>query len=72
MGRHKNTILRIQNVRELAMRHYESGNQAKCFRAVWKYHIYPIYPMCYRTFLNYVNEQPNAQYEDKRQLSLFE
>lgn len=53
--RNKNTELRIKNVCDIVQQHYEAGNQSKCYKAVWRYKVYPIYPMCYRTFLNYIN-----------------
>lgn len=52
---HKNTILRMQHVREIVRQHYESGNLAKCYKQVWRHYVYPKYPMCYRTFLSYLN-----------------
>lgn len=51
---HLNTKKRIEKVCEIAQKYYEPGNAAKCYRAVWRHHIYPIYPMCYRTFLSYL------------------
>lgn len=52
---HKSTIERIQKVRALTERYYEAGNQRRCYKAVWKKYVNPIYPMCYRTYLNYLN-----------------
>lgn len=57
-GRHKNTQLRIAHVCEIVREHYEAGNQRKCYKAVWRRYVYPVYPMCYRTFLNYINASP--------------
>lgn len=59
---HPNTLKRIQAVCELTKRYYEPGRRDRCYKEVWRRYIYPIYPMCYRTFLNYigvsiVNEQ---------------
>ena len=73
MKRHKNILLRIQHVQELAAQHYEPGNQSKCYKQVWRHHVYPVYPMSYRTFLNYINEQiePERPADDPRQLKLF-
>ncbi len=51
---HKNTLLRAQLVCEIAKKHYEEGNLAKCYKMVWRRHVYPVYPMCYRTFLHYL------------------
>lgn len=52
---HKNTILRMQKVREIVSLHYEAGNLAKCYKQVWRHYVYPKYPMCYRTFLSYLD-----------------
>lgn len=72
-GRHKNTLLRIQHVCEIVQKHYEPGRQDRCYRAVWRQYVYPVYPMCYRTFLNYLNV-PTGELADKsdKQLSLFD
>ena len=52
---HKSTIERIKKVRALTERYYEPGNNQRCYKAVWKKYVNPIYPMCYRTYLNYLN-----------------
>lgn len=49
------TLERVKRIRMLTERYYEPGNNARCYKAVWKKYIYPIYPMCYRTYLNYLN-----------------
>ena len=71
--KHRNTLLRMKKVQEIVARHYEPGNQSKCYKAVWRNHVYPVYPCCYMTFLTYINtpvgEIPD-DYMDKRQLNL--
>lgn len=67
--RHKNTQLRIKNVCAIVRQHYEEGNHARCYKAVWKKYVYPIYPMSYRTFLSYLNVPPNPS---SPQLQLFD
>lgn len=52
---HSNTKKRIEAVCEIAQKYYEPGNQAKCYRVIWRHYIYPIYPMCYRTFMSYLS-----------------
>lgn len=52
---HESTMRRAEILRELAARHYEPGNQARCYKMVWRRWINPVYPMCYRTFLNYLS-----------------
>lgn len=41
-------------VRAITEQHYEGGNQARCYKAVWRRHIYPAFRICYRTYLNYL------------------
>jgi hypothetical protein len=70
MGRrHKNTQLRIKNVCKIVQQHYQEGNHAHCYKAIWKRYVYPIYPMSYRTFLSYLNVPPPP---DTMQPSLFD
>ena len=52
---HENHMQKIRNVCELTRRHYQPGRQDRSYKAIWRNLIYPLYPMCYRTFLNYVN-----------------
>lgn len=51
---HENARTKMELVRNLAEKFYEPGRQDRCWRQVWKRHIYPVYPMCYRTFLRYI------------------
>ena len=69
--RYKRPLCRIREVCEITREHYEEGNQSKCYRAVWRKYIEPKYGICYRTYLNYINE-PLPQDPDGKQLSLFE
>ena len=72
---HKNTLLRIRRVCEITQQHYEPGNLQKCYKAVWRKYVYDDYPMCYRTYLSYINtplgELRSASSDDDRQLKLF-
>ncbi len=54
-NRYKSTIERAKLIRILTERYYEAGNYAKCYKSVWRRYINPVYPMCYRTYLNYLN-----------------
>lgn len=54
MCRHKNTLRRIEQVAMLTARHYEAGRLDRCYKAVWRKYIYPVYPMDYRTYLRYL------------------
>ncbi len=70
---HESTIKRVLLVRKLTERYYEAGNNQRCYKAVWRKYINPIYPMCYRTYLNYLNiPTPPPPPPTPLQLSLFE
>ena len=53
--RRKNYLLRVKNVCDIVEKHYEPGTYEKSYYKVWLRYVYPVYPMCYRTMLNYVN-----------------
>lgn len=56
MGKpHPNTLRRMRLVCRIVQQHYEPGNYAKSYYKVWQQYVYPIYPCCYRTLLNYIN-----------------
>lgn len=70
-GRHINTERRTQIIGELAFKYYEPGNHAKCHKAVWKNHIDKLYPMCYRTYMSYINAYKRANgLDDATQLKM--
>ena len=77
--RNINTLRRIRLVCAIVKEHYEPGVLKKCYKAVWREHVYPVYPMCYRTFLNYVSTSPTLLrdavaaewFKSSDQLSLF-
>lgn len=52
---HENQRRKVKLIQEITQRYYEPGRQDRCYKAVWKHYIYPIYPMCYRTYLNYIS-----------------
>jgi hypothetical protein len=70
---HNNTLKRMKLVSEITRQHYEPGNLARCYKQVWRRFIIPIYPMCYRTYLNYLKEM--GEYEERelpQERSLFD
>ena len=71
---HRNMILKIRNVNAIVQREYEPGRHDKSYKAVWRKYVFPVYPMCYRTFLNYINTPIPHEEEkrDYRQYSLFD
>lgn len=66
--------IRARTIQEITEKHYEPENQAKCYRQVWRKHIYPLLGIGYRSYLRYlkVETEPEQKEEDERQLKLFE
>lgn len=56
---HRNISNRIRRVQQIAREHYEPGNYARSYYKVWQDFVYPVYPMCYATFLKYINVKPS-------------
>ncbi len=54
MAYNKSTLARMEQVRTITMKHYEVGNQSRCYKAVWRSHIYPKFGICYHTYLSYI------------------
>lgn len=70
---HKNTLLRIQHVCDITRQHYERENLAKCYKQVWRHYVFPVYPMCYHTFLSYLRRGLEGYKEPQdEQPSLFD
>ena len=69
---YKSTHDRAKMIRMLTERHYEAGNNARCYKAVWRMFIYPVYPMCYRTYLNYLSIPSTQPKCSAVQLSFFD
>lgn len=49
--RYKSTEAKAKQLRIITERHYEAGNQRKCYKAVWRSYVYPLYKIDYRTYL---------------------
>lgn len=54
VGMRENRLRMIQRVQELALAHYELGRLDRCYAEVWRRYVYPVYPICYDTFLRYM------------------
>ena len=48
------TIQRINSAKKIAAQYYESGNQSKSLKAVWRRYIVPEMGIDYRKFLRYL------------------
>ena len=58
-------------VRAITERYYEGGSQARCYKAVWRQHIFPTFKICYRTYLNYLGIPTPPPERVPRQLTLW-
>ena len=56
-------MARSEKVKAITALHYEAGNQAKCYKAVWRRWIEPEFGICYRTFLNLLGLSPEDEQE---------
>ena len=69
--RHKSTVARAAAIRAITEAHYEPGNNRRCYKSVWRYYVYPVYKICYRTYLSYLGI-PTAPRRDYQGPSLFD
>lgn len=70
------TKKRIKAIIAIVMEEYEPGNQSRCYKAIWRRRIWPVYGVCYKTFLEYLSVPPSEleedeKHDDPRQLKLF-
>lgn len=63
---------RARLLASITAEHYEVGNQARCYKAVWRKYVWPAYKICYRTYLNYLGIEPQAEKKDEREMYLFD
>lgn len=70
--RHKSTLARAEQIKALTALHYEAGNQAKCYKAVWRRWIEPQFGICYRTYLNLLGLALETESRPNNQPSLFD
>ena len=71
--RYKSTIARAELIRKLTQQYYEPGNLSRCYKAVWRKYINPVYPMCYETYLNYLAiPTPPPPPTSSRQLTIWD
>lgn len=75
--RYESTKKRIKAIREIVLSEYAPGDQSRCYAAIWRRSVWPVYGICYKTFLSYLGVPPSELEEepepqDTSQLSLFE
>ena len=66
----KGYFVRAARIQELTAKHYERENHSKCYKMVWRKEVYPVYGICYRTYLRYLKVGKEEVKEDTRQLKL--
>lgn len=75
--RYRSTKKRMKAIVEIVKAEYQPGDQSRCYAAIWRNRILPVYGICYKTFLSYLGVPPSeleddpAEGEDSSQLSLF-
>lgn len=52
---HESTLRRAEELKRLTREHYEEGNQRKCYKAIWRRFVAPLYGINYRTYLRLIN-----------------
>lgn len=70
--RHKSTLARAEKVKAVTKLHYEVGNQAKCYKAVWRHWIEPEFGICYHTYLTMLGINGEDEERPKNVPSLFD
>lgn len=70
--RYKSTLARAEKIKAITALHYEQGNQAKCYKAVWRHWIEPEFGICYRTYLNMLGITPEQERRQDLTPSLFD
>jgi len=63
--RNHNTMIRIRLVNEIVQRHYVPG--VTTYKGIFLKYVIPVYPMCYSTFLSYINTPVPRENEKSQQ-----
>lgn len=69
---HKSTIARARSIKAVSDRHYEPGNQSRCYKAVWRRWIYPEFGVSYWTYLRLMGLEPCIGEREDSHPSLFD
>lgn len=69
---HKSTLSRSKKIKAITALHFEPGNQARCYKAVWRRWIEPEFGICYRTYLNLLGINPDTEIPYTEHPSLFD
>ncbi len=60
------TKKRVKAITAIVREEYEPGNQSCCYKAIWRRRIWPVYGVCYKTFLEYLGMPPSELEEDEK------
>lgn len=52
-------VNKIRISQDIAKLHYKPGNHKTCYKAVWREHIQPYYPIDYGAFIKYMRVKPS-------------
>ncbi len=70
---YRSTIEKAKMINSITKRYYEEGNQKRSYKGVWRSYIYPLYPMCYHTYLSYLSiarNKDHKSYETPRKVKI--
>ena len=48
---YKSTLARVERIKKITSEHYEAGNHARSYKAVWRRWINPEFKIHYKTYL---------------------
>lgn len=65
---------RARMIQEITRKHYEPERQDRCYAAVWRKHIRPVFGICYCTYMKYLKAvpPPDTPAPTHKQLDLFD
>lgn len=62
---------RAEAIRQLTAQFYEPERHDRCYKWVWRRHIFPRYGICYNTYLTYLYAKPPREESEAVQQKLF-
>ena len=69
--RYNSTLARIEKIKAITAKHYEPGNQSRCYKAVWRRYIEPEYRISYDTYLRYMGAITGPEADTDNNPTLF-
>lgn len=62
----------MEKVKAITAQHYEAGNQAKCYKAIWRRWIEPMFKISYITYVRYLGIKQEETLSPIAQPTLFD